>query len=124
VTALWVAAGGALGAVARYGIGGWVQRSAGLAFPWGTLTVNAVGCLLIGFLMVWLRVTSGTADARAFLITGVLGGFTTFSAFGWETVALAQEGAWGRALLYALGSVLLGVATVVLGITVAERLLD
>jgi CrcB protein len=117
---LWVALGGALGSVGRYGLGSWVQRASGSAFPWGTMAVNLVGSLLIGFLMVWLRVSGGSTNLRMFLIVGVLGGFTTFSAFGWETVTLLQEGSWGRAALYALGSLILGVLAVLLGIALAD----
>ena len=121
-TAFWVAIGGALGAVGRYGLAGLVQRAVRSSFPWGTGVVNVLGCLAIGFLMVWLRATEASAGGRGFLIVGVLGGFTTFSAFGWETVALLQEGAWERALLYALGSVALAALAVMVGIALGDAL--
>jgi CrcB protein len=123
MTVVWVAVGGALGALGRYGLGGWVQRASGFAFPWGTMAVNLLGSLLIGFLMVWLRASGASTNLRVFLIAGVLGGFTTFSAFGWETVSLLQQGTWGRAALYALGSLVLGVLAVLLGIALADALL-
>lgn len=112
-----VGAGGALGAVARYGVGGLVHRNAALAdFPFGTLAVNLAGCLLIGL-------GSGLADARqaftpearVFLFVGVLGGFTTFSSFGYETIALLRDHEFLRAGLNAGLNVFAGLALVWLG---------
>ncbi len=94
VTALLVGAGGFIGAVLRYFLSGLVQNASGNGgFPWGTLAVNAAGCLFIGFLMgiAENRECFGP-DARAFIFIGILGGFTTFSAFGWETLALFKSG--------------------------------
>ncbi len=123
MTPLWIAAGGALGAVARYGLGGWVQRITGSDLPWGTVAVNVSGSLMLGFLVIWLRASIASADARSFVTIGVLGGFTTFSTLSFETVAMLQEGEWGRAAGYALGSLALGVVAVVLGMAAAEALL-
>ncbi len=123
MTPLWIAAGGALGAVARYGLGGWVQRITGSDLPWGTVAVNVSGSLMLGFLVIWLRASIASADARSFVTIGVLGGFTTFSTLSFETVAMLQEGEWGRASGYALGSLALGVVAVVLGMAAAEALL-
>jgi CrcB protein len=112
-----VGAGGALGAIARYGVGGLVHRNAALAdFPFGTLAVNLLGCLLIGL-------GSGLADARqafapearVFLFVGVLGGFTTFSSFGYETIALLRDHEFLRAGLNAGLNVFAGLALVWLG---------
>ena len=122
-TVAWIAIGGALGAVARYGLGGWVQRASGLAFPWGTLTVNVIGSLAIGFLVVWLQASQASTELRAFAIVGLLGGFTTFSAFSYETVALAQSGQWARAAVYAVGSVMIGVLAVLGGMAAAQAAL-
>lgn len=98
---LLVGAGGFAGSVARYLLGGWVTQLSGASrFPFGTLAVNAAGCLIIGALAGaaehggWL-----TPGARLLLFTGVLGGFTTFSAFGFETFFLAREQMWSAALL-------------------------
>jgi CrcB protein len=91
---LWVGLGGFAGSVLRYLVSGWAQQaSKSIAFPWGTLAVNVAGCLVIGGLS-YLADTRGLlhAEARLFLIVGVLGGFTTFSAFGNETMNLLRDG--------------------------------
>ena len=106
IKVLLVGAGGFLGAIARYGLGGLVQDRAGATFPLGTLVVNVVGCFVIG-LVSELAETRGflTPESRAFLVIGVLGGFTTFSAFGNETLNLLRE----RDLALAGANVLLNV---------------
>jgi CrcB protein len=92
VNVLLVGAGGFLGAIARYLLGGWVQARAAGVFPWGTLTVNVAGCFVMGVLAE-LAESRGylPAEQRAFAIVGVLGGFTTFSAFSAETLNLARD---------------------------------
>ena len=113
---LLVGLGGFAGAVGRYLIGGLVQRASGtLAFPWGTLAVNLTGCLLMGLLgglVAGRGLLSGSA--RVFLMTGILGGFTTLSAMSYEAVALIRGGAVVSALLYAAisaaGGILLAAA--------------
>lgn len=108
--------GGFLGSVARYLLSTVVSSgTAGrTAFPTGTLAVNVLGCFLIGALAAFgARTTPWSAGGRLFLFTGVLGGFTTFSAFGHETFALAREGRWGLAaanVAVQLGCGLLAVA--------------
>ncbi|MBI5058641.1 fluoride efflux transporter CrcB [candidate division KSB1 bacterium] len=121
---LWVGSGGFLGSVLRYYVGGCVQRGLpGSAFPMGTLAVNALGCLVIGLLagLAESRFVL-SAEARLFLLIGVLGGFTTYSSFGYETVALARDGQ----LLAAFGNIalqlVLGLGAVYLGL-VASRFL-
>lgn len=97
---LLVGAGGFLGAVARYLLGGWVYRVLPFAgFPYGTLAVNLLGCLLIGFLsgLAEARQVLGP-EARMFLLIGFLGSFTTFSTFGYETMALARDAEYAGAL--------------------------
>lgn len=85
--------GGGIGAVARYGLQGFVHRLTGADFPYGTLTVNLLGSLAIGVLMVSLEERfASSPDLRLFLAVGVLGGFTTFSSFSFETMALLREG--------------------------------
>ncbi|MEJ2216277.1 MAG: fluoride efflux transporter CrcB [Gemmatimonadota bacterium] len=121
---LYIALGGAVGAVARYGVGGWVQARAGFGFPWGTLVVNVLGALLIGFALRYLEAVRLSAEARAFVIIGLLGAFTTFSTFSYETVALLEDGEWLRAGAYALGSLVLGLAAVVVGLTAASYVLQ
>jgi CrcB protein len=119
VTLAYVALGGALGALARYGISGWVYDRLGEAFPWGTFVVNVLGCLLLGLVIRWLQVSSVSPGLRPFLTIGLLGAFTTFSTFSFETVALLQEGQWLRAGLYAGGSVALGLIAMVAGMALA-----
>lgn len=111
-----MAAGGALGSVLRWVVSAGVQRWSGATFPWGTLAVNAAGSLSVGIL-AGLGVSRATLspDARLFLMPGLLGGFTTFSAFSLETAGLLRDQQWGGALAYAGGSVVVGVCAALLG---------
>jgi len=91
---LWICAGGAVGTAARYLLSGWALAVLGTGFPWGTLAVNAIGSLLIGAVMhVGLATRLLSPTARIALTTGVLGGFTTYSAFNYETLRFLEEGA-------------------------------
>jgi len=120
---LLVGIGGGLGAMARYGLGGAVQRLFGAGFPAGTLVVNVLGCLLVGGFMA--LVEGGPAfrpEARIFVVVGILGGFTTFSAFGFETLQLVGGGRWGLAALNAAGNLVLGLGAVWLGRAVGGAL--
>ena len=115
---LWVALGGALGSVARYACSGLAVRWLGSGFPWGTFFVNATGSCAIGVLAA--LATHGErpligGDARAFLIVGVLGGFTTFSSFSLETLTLARGGQLGAASANVLLSVVVCLVAVWLG---------
>ncbi len=114
---LLVAAGGALGAVARFGVGVGAARLLGLAFPWGTLLVNVVGGLAMGLLAA--RVGPEQETLRLAVGVGVLGGFTTFSAFSLETVRLMEHQP-GLALLYAAASVVLSVGACWVGLSVGR----
>ncbi len=122
---LWVAVGGALGSAARYGLGEWMTRLTGPGFPWGTLLVNVTGSFAIGFLATITsadgRWPVGSAG-RHFLMTGMLGGFTTFSAFSLQTLGLMQEGAWLKAGGNVAGSVALCLFAVWLGHLAATAL--
>ena len=114
---LFVALGGALGAMARYGTVAAVGRFTGLGFPWGTVTVNLVGSLALGLLIGGL--SQGlhlSQEARALVVVGFLGAFTTFSAFSLDTVTLMERGAWTPALGYVAGSVVAGIALFFLGL--------
>ena len=92
---LWVCIGGAAGSGARYLVSGWVLRALGSGFPFGTLAVNVCGSFLVSALMqVSLSSEAMSPPVRLALITGAMGGFTTFSAFSYETMQLIQEGAW------------------------------
>lgn len=116
---LSIAAGGVLGALARYAVGAWLGTPPGQGFPWATLLVNVGGSILLGFLMRAFPAWGTPAEVRAFLTVGFCGSFTTFSTFGYETVALAQAGAYPLAAGYVLASAALGVAGVALGLTLA-----
>src|SRR5512139_147792 len=118
---VWVGLGGFAGAVLRYLASGWVQSASGSpSFPWGTLAVNAAGCLAIGALS-YLADTRGIIhpEARLFLIVGVLGGFTTFAAFGNETMNLIRDGENLLAAANVLASVFLCLAAVWTGRAIA-----
>jgi CrcB protein len=97
---VWICLAGALGTGSRYLIGLWAADRFGSAFPYGTLIVNAAGCLLIGAVaQAALAVANFPADLRLALITGFLGGLTTYSSFAFETVKLAEQGKLGAALV-------------------------
>ena len=118
---LLIGAGGFIGSVLRYLVSGAVQTlSQSIAFPYGTLAVNVLGCFCIGFLseLSDVRALIGT-DTRAFLIVGILGGFTTFSAFGNETMNLFREGEAALAMMNVGAQVLVGLGAVWLGYTLA-----
>jgi CrcB protein len=122
-SALLVALGGALGSVARYGVGVWSARAFGVGFPWGTLAVNVLGGLAMGFLAALFALRAGTSDGtRLFLMTGVLGGFTTFSAFSLDSVALWERGEAGAAAVYVLASVALSIAALAAGLALGRAL--
>ena len=120
---LVVGAGGFLGAAARYLLGGLVYRWLPATFPWATFLINVTGCFGIGFLAVLAeeRMLLGPA-ARLFLMVGILGGYTTFSTFGYETNALLRDGSVGTAALNALGQVALGLLAVWAGAAAARIL--
>lgn len=129
MNALWwqqlglVAAGGALGAMGRFLLAGWMARAAGAAFPWGTLAANLLGSLLAGLLLVWLEGRGPSAALwRAFLMIGVLGGLTTFSALMVELWLLQREGGPAWAGAYLLASLVGGLALLWLGVRLGEGL--
>lgn len=114
-----VALGGALGSLLRYGLGAWAQGLLGPGFPYSTLLVNALGSLLIGVVVRLSLEGALSGEARLFLAMGVLGGFTTFSTFSYETVLLLQDGEFLKALAYVGLSVVLGVFLALLGYRLA-----
>jgi CrcB protein len=120
---LAIAAGGAIGAVLRYWTSTAVHARLGTAFPYGTLTVNMMGSLLMGFLYIWLleRLVEGPA-LRAFLLVGLLGAFTTFSTFSMETLNLVETGQAGKALVNILASLTLCIGAAGLGVLIARQL--
>lgn len=117
----WVGVGGFLGSTARYGLGGLIARlKAGWTFPVETLIINVLGCLAIGWL-AGLSEARGlfTGTTRAFLFIGVLGGFTTFSTFGYETFQLLRGAEWSSAVLSVCLQLVLGIGAVWAGHFVA-----
>lgn len=117
---LIVAAGGALGAVARYGVGRWLPAT---GWPWSTLTANVAGGLLMGLLAGWLAFRGGAhgESIRLFAAVGLLGGFTTFSAFSLETALMIEKRQFALASGYVAASVVLSIAALFLGLMIARR---
>lgn len=122
--ALMVAAGGALGALARWQLAGWATRGFGPAFPFGTFAVNVTGGLAMGLLAAALleRSAGDLSRAAPFLITGILGGFTTFSAFSLDAVHLLERGRPGLAALYVGGSVALSIGALWAGLALGRAI--
>ncbi len=120
--ALLVGIGGFVGSVCRYWVSGWVQSAVNQSWrPVGTLAVNVIGCFLIGLLMGMADFRQLLKpDARLLLVVGLLGGFTTFSAFGYETFALARDKEFGAALLNIGAQVFVGLAAVWAGYTISR----
>ena len=121
MASLHVALGGAIGSVLRYQLGRamthWLGPQAVTAFPWATLAVNLIGSLAMGLLAGWLaRHGEGGEPLRLFIGVGVLGGFTTFSAFSLELMVLAERGQAGQAFVYAAVSVLAGLSALYVGL--------
>jgi CrcB protein len=114
-----IALGGAAGSVLRYLLGGRVQHFAPHGFPVGTLTVNVLGCLLIGVLTRIFLNMETPGEWRALLVVGFCGGFTTFSTFSIETVGLIEGGEYARAAAYIAGSVLLCIMATFAGMAAA-----
>ena len=120
---LYVALGGAIGSVARYGVNIGAQQLLGHEFPWATFIVNVVGSFVMGFLVVFLNAKyAGQPELRLFLTTGVLGGFTTFSAFSIDFFGLMQRGEALMAILYVLASVVISLLAVFAGYMVSRAI--
>jgi len=118
--ALMIGAGSFLGGMFRYGLAQFVQFKVMSAFPWGTLTVNILGCLLIGIVYGLTDRGSITQEARLFLATGVLGGFTTYSAFSVEMLGLLRDGQFWSLGAYASTTVLIGLAATFVGNSITK----
>lgn len=121
---MMVALGGAFGAVARYGLSGWVQTLLDTTFPAGTLVVNVVGSFLLGLSLPLFESLAWSAEVRIMVTLGFLGAFTTFSTFSYEAVVLIEGGEWTRGGLYMGGSLLLGLIAVLSGMAVASFMLQ
>ncbi|MGB2227413.1 MAG: fluoride efflux transporter CrcB [Parvibaculales bacterium] len=111
---IWVALGGALGAVGRYLVG--LSLKTASAFPWATMSVNILGSLLMGLVIGWLSRQNGGSDAlRLFVAVGILGGFTTFSAFSMDLFTLLERRDIAATMLYLGGSLLGGLVAFIIG---------
>lgn len=113
---LWVCFGSAIGGGARYLISLWALKALGPAFPYGTLAVNLIGSFLLGGLMfAGIEAAAISPTLRIALTTGLLGGFTTYSTFSYDTMRYLQDGAWASALANVLITVVAGLGAVLLG---------
>jgi CrcB protein len=121
VTYAWIIAGAVVGAPLRYFVQGRVQDLTGITFPWGTLVVNVTGCLVVGALLTLAEEREYfSREARLLLVIGFLGSYTTFSTFGWETMALLRDNDIGRAAGNVVLSTMGGLVGVWLGIVLAR----
>jgi CrcB protein len=114
---LWICLGGAAGTGARYLLSGWLLRAAGPGFPWGTLAVNVIGSFLLGLIMQ-VSLTTGliSPTLRLALTTGVMGGFTTYSTFNYETLQYLQQNEWLAAFANVAATLLVCLAAGALGV--------
>jgi CrcB protein len=124
-TVLYAALGGAIGASLRYGVNVTAPKLLGLDFPWATMIVNVVGSFIMGVLVAAMAAGWNTSqEMRVFLATGILGGFTTFSAFSLDFVSLWERKNHAAALGYAGGSVLLSLVAVFAGLWLARQVMQ
>ncbi|MFC1457247.1 fluoride efflux transporter CrcB [Microvirga arabica] len=122
---LLVFLGAGIGGALRHGVNVGCARLCGTAFPWGTLTVNLVGSFLMGAIAAWFAFKAGeewSQPLRLFLTTGILGGFTTFSAFSLDAVVIWERGQMGLAAAYVIGSVVLSIAALLAGLALIRTL--
>ncbi len=120
---LLVAAGGAAGSVLRYLVGLWSLRLLGPSFPWGTMIVNVAGSFAIGLLAELIaRRLNSSEEMRLLLVTGLLGGFTTFSAFSLDTMSLMERGATAAAVSYMVASVVLSLGAALGGLALGRSM--
>jgi len=126
MTTLWVAVGGAIGSVARYWVAVWVARATGPDFPWGTILINISGSFVIGFFFAVSAEAVGrwpvATDVRIFVMAGLCGGFTTFSAFSLQTLVLMRDGRMAAALANIALSVVLCLGAVAIGYVGGDQL--
>jgi CrcB protein len=118
---LLIAVGGALGSIARYWVGSTIAGRMGTRFPFGTFIINLTACLVIGFTLTYLGKRADLDPAwRFFLPVGFIGAYSTFSTYEWETLSTLRSGAFALAALYAVGSLVMGLAAVWCGAALAE----
>ncbi len=120
---LLIAVGGALGTIARYWVGSTIGSRMGIRFPYGTLVVNITACLVLGFTLTYMGKRADLNPAWRFLLpVGFIGAYSTFSTYEWETLSTIRSGAFALAALYAVGSLMVGLAAVWCGAALAEAL--
>jgi CrcB protein len=120
---LFIAIGGALGSIARYWVGSSISSRVGFKFPYGTLVVNLTACLVIGFTLTYMTRRAELNPAwRFFFPIGFIGAYSTFSTYEWETLSTLRSGAFAMSAVYAVGSLVLGLAAVWSGSALAEIL--
>jgi len=116
-----IALGGALGSIARYWVGSTVANRMGTKFPYGTFVINMTACVVIGFSLTFLAKRADLSSAWRFLVpVGFVGAYSTFSTYEWETLSTMRTGAFSLAALYAVSSLILGLAAVWGGAALAE----
>jgi fluoride exporter len=120
---VYMAIGGVIGTLLRYAVGAWIHNSLGTWLPWGTLVINITGSFALGFAMRTFEHSLVTPELRAFMVIGFCGAFTTFSSYSYETFALIQQGNWVRAGFYSIGSVLLCLLGVAVGVALAATMM-
>lgn len=120
---LWIALGGALGALARYGLTRAAAGVLGATFPWGTLMANLLGSFVLGVVGARSEVAAVSPELRLAIGTGILAAFTTFSSMQWEALELVRHGQWKEAVLYLTGSLLLGFLSIWLGFQAGHTVL-
>jgi CrcB protein len=120
---LLIAAGGALGSVARYWVGSTIAGRMGTRFPYGTFVINMTACVIIGFSLTYLGKRAGLNPAWRFLIpVGFIGAYSTFSTYEWETLSTIRAGAFALGALYAVGSLIGGLVATWCGAVLAETI--
>ena len=120
---LLIAAGGALGSIARYWVGSTISGRIGARFPYGTFVINITACLIIGFTLAYMGKRADLNPAwRYFVPVGFIGAYSTFSTYEWETLSTLRSGAFALGALYSIGSLFLGLASVWAGAALAELL--
>lgn len=119
-----IAVGAAAGGVSRFYLASAIQQRLGASFPWGTLAINLTGSLLLGFIIRYALATPAVSlEVRAMLTTGFCGGYTTFSTYSYETAVMLEEGQFGRAAAYSIGSMVLALVAVFAGFMLARELI-
>ena len=120
---LLIALGGALGSIARYWVGSTISGRIGTKFPYGTFVINITACVIIGFTLTYLGKRADLNPAWRYLFpVGFIGAYSTFSTYEWETLSTLRSGAFALGALYALGSLVAGLAAVWLGTVLADPL--